>query len=481
MVAFSHDIDALLTARRFPISSHVMPGIVVMLDSISILAAALITYVIILGDPVDASEVEVAAVVFVWTITLLLMNFAGLYTFEPILRPFAFSDKIILAFTTTFLFLLAAAFSIKISETFSRLWVGSFAIAACVSTLGVRVIAAQVIKLLTGTKLFVRNVVVVGTGDQAQGLLSYLNKSPSSFLSIHGLFGSPDPNRQIDFGRYPILGSMDAIDGFVRTHPIHDVIIAMPWSADQEIMTLMNKLRELPVNVYLSADLVGFHLPFRPSPAHFGNLPLVEVMGQPLAGWGVVRKALLDYSLGALLMLLALPLMALIALAIRLDSKGPIIYRQKRYGFVNKAFDIYKFRTMRIDTGDQSKTVQATENDPRVTRVGRYLRRMSLDELPQLFNVLNGTMSIVGPRPHAVDHNEEYARMIRGYFARHCVKPGITGWAQVNGLRGETKTVDVMEARVQHDIFYVENWSLFFDLQILAMTAIVCLTGRNAY
>jgi Undecaprenyl-phosphate glucose phosphotransferase len=379
------------------------------------------------------------------------------------------------------LFLLAAAFSIKVSDTFSRLWIGSFAISACAGTLGVRLAAALIIKLLAGAHYFMRNVVVVGTGDQAQSLLSYLDKSPSRFVSVHGLFGNLQAGRIADFGRFPILGGIEDIDAFVRRNPIHDVIIAMPWSADHEIMAIMNNLRELPVNVYLSADLVGFHLPFRPSPAHFGNMPLVEVMGQPLVGWGAVRKALLDYSLGALLTLFALPLMALIALAIRIDSKGPVIYRQKRYGFVNKVFEIYKFRTMRSDSESQGKTVQATENDERITLVGRFLRRMSLDELPQLFNVLNGTMSLVGPRPHAVDHNEEYARMIRGYFARHRVKPGITGWAQVNGLRGETRTVDMMEARVQHDIFYVENWSLFFDLQILAKTAVVCLTRRNAY
>lgn len=481
MVALTPDLKGLAAGQRFPISSHVVPGIILFLDGLSIIVAALITYAIILGDPLDASETEMAAAVFICMITLLLMNFAGLYNFEPILRPVIFADKIILAFATTFLFLLAAAFSIKISDTFSRLWIGSFAIAACVGTLGIRIIAAYIIEFLTGTNLFVRNVVVVGTGAQAEGLLAHLGRSSSNFLSVHGLFGSIEQNRPAKFGRFPVLGGIDDIDAFVRRHPIHDVIIAMPWSANDQIMVIVNKLRELPVNVYLSADLIGLQLPFRPSPGHFGNLPLVEVMGQPLAGWGTVRKTLLDYSLGTLLTLLAFPLMALIALAIRLDSKGPIIYRQKRYGFVNKVFDIYKFRTMRIDCDDQGKTIQATANDPRVTRVGRILRRTSLDELPQLFNVLNGTMSIVGPRPHAVDHNEEYARMIRGYFARHRVKPGITGWAQVNGLRGETKTVDVMEARVEHDIYYVENWSLFFDLKILALTGIVCVTGRNAY
>jgi putative colanic acid biosynthesis UDP-glucose lipid carrier transferase len=173
--------------------------------------------------------------------------------------------------------------------------------------------------------------------------------------------------------------------------------------------------------------------------------------------------------------------MIMIVFAIRLESTGPALFRQPRYGFVNRTFDIYKFRTMRHREAAEEKIVQATRNDPRITRVGRLLRRLSLDELPQIFNVLNGTMSLVGPRPHAVQHNEDYARVIRGYFARHRVKPGMTGWAQVNGFRGEIKTPADMEARVQYDIYYAENWSLLFDLRILAMTAVICLTGRNAY
>jgi Undecaprenyl-phosphate glucose phosphotransferase len=284
-----------------------------------------------------------------------------------------------------------------------------------------------------------------------------------------------------DFGRFPTLGAQKDIDAFVRSHVVDDVIVALPWSADREIATLVEKLRELPVNVYLSTDLVGFRLPFRQSPDHFGAVPLVEVMGRPLAGWDVLRKTSLDYGLGIVLTLLMLPLMGVIALAIKLDSRGPVLYRQKRYGFVNKVFEIYKFRTMRDEADCGGKITQATRDDPRVTRVGRFLRKTSLDELPQFFNVLNGTMSLVGPRPHAIDHNEEFSQTTRGYFARHRVKPGITGWAQVNGLRGETKTVEAIKARTRYDIHYVENWSLLFDLRILAMTVVVCLTRRNAY
>jgi Undecaprenyl-phosphate glucose phosphotransferase len=333
---------------------------------------------------------------------------------------------------------------------------------------------------LTDRRFFTRNVVIAGAGDQAHRLTDHIEGAPPRFITVLGVFSEKDASAGARVGPYPVLGGLEDLRDYARDNDVDDVIIALPWSADQEIMRLVAMLRELPVNVYLSSDLIGFQLPFRSCPDHFGTTPLVEVIGRPLEGWGVLRKAALDYSLGILLTVLLLPLMAAVALAIKLDSSGPVFFRQERYGFVNRVFRIWKFRTMRHGA-PASTTLQATRNDARVTRVGRFLRRTSLDELPQLFNVLNGTMSLVGPRPHAVDHNEEYSKLIRGYFARHRVKPGITGLAQVNGFRGETETVEKMEARVRYDIHYVENWSLFLDAKILATTVLAILRDRNAY
>ena len=420
-----------------------------------------------------------AAVCFVWVVVGLLMNFAGLYRLEPIMAPLTYADKIIIAFVTTFLFLLAAAFSLKISTTFSRFWVSCFAAGACGTTLVVRILAARVVGHLADRRVFTRNVVIAGAGEQAQKLFTYIEKCSPRFITVLGVF--PEQGCEPGSCPYPRLDSLDNLVSYIRAHEVDDVIIALPWSSDDKIMSVMTSLRELPVNAYLSSDLIGFRLPFRQSPDHFGDMPLVEVMGQPLQGWGSLQKAALDYGLGAVLTLLLFPVMAIIALAIKLDSKGPVLFRQERYGFVNKVFWIWKFRTMRHEPVPPNGNAQATRNDPRVTRIGRILRKTSLDELPQLFNVLDGTMSLVGPRPHASDHNEEYSQLIRGYFARHRVKPGITGWAQVNGFRGETKSVGLMEARVKYDINYVENWSIFFDLKILLMTVLAAINGRNAY
>jgi Undecaprenyl-phosphate glucose phosphotransferase len=465
--------------KRFLISSNVVPGLLITLDSVVILSTALISYVVTVGYFGDANYYA-AASAFVWLVTIFLMKFAGLYEFEPIMRPLAFSDKIIIAFATTFLFLLAAAFSLRISIEYSRVWVGTFALSACAGTVVFRFVAAQVLGRLADRHVFSRNVVIVGAGEQMVKLLDIIHKSQPRFISFLGIFTTCKQMPAND-SRYATLGTADDLPSYIRDNDVDDVIISLPWSEDEAIAALINKLRELPVNAYLASDLIGLRLSVRPAPDHFDKLPLVEVMGRPLAGWGGIQKTVTDYGLGILLTIMLLPLMMLIVIAIRLESKGPAVFRQQRYGFVNRIFEIYKFRTMQYIETSETKIVQATRDDPRVTNIGRLLRRLSLDELPQLFNVLNGTMSLVGPRPHAVEHNEEYSRLIRGYFARHRVKPGMTGWAQVNGFRGETKSLEDMKARIQHDIYYVENWSLFFDLKILVMTFVICLTGRNAY
>lgn len=466
--------------RKYSISSDVLPQFIVALDSIAILSAAFVTYVLTEGVYTDRTDYFIFAAVFVWLVGLLLMNIAGLYKFEPILRPAGFLEKFVVAFVTTFLFLFAAAFLLKISAIYSRVWTVSFAMAAFFGTLIARLVAARLLKLVGGRQLFTRNVVICGNGPQARRLLQHIGRVRPQFVSLVGLFTDLEATKS-ECSQCPILGGVDDVVTYARENEVDDIVIALPWSADEQIAALVAKLRVLPVNVYLGADLIGFSVALRQPPDHFGNLPIMEIMGRPLSGWGALLKATEDYVLGFLFAVALSPVMLLIALAIKLDSRGPVLFRQKRYGFVNTTFHILKFRTMKHTPISATKTEQAVRNDPRVTRVGRFLRRWSLDEIPQIFNVLSGSMSLVGPRPHAIDHDEEYAQKIRGYFARHRVKPGITGWAQVNGLRGQTDTVDKMERRVQYDISYVENWSLLFDLRILALTGYALLSGRNAY
>ena len=272
-----------------------------------------------------------------------------------------------------------------------------------------------------------------------------------------------------------VLGNTDDLLAYVRQHPIDEIIVALPWRATSNIEDLVKKLKVVPVNVRLCPDYVGWSLPalgFIP----VAGIPMLGILERPLSGWNIVLKEVEDRVLGFILTVLCLPLLALIAIAVKLDSPGPVLFLQKRYGFNNNPITVFKFRSMYHEPKDESVVPQARRNDPRVTRVGAFLRKTSLDELPQLFNVLRGEMSLVGPRPHAVAHNEQYAKIIDDYLSRHRVKPGITGWAQVNGWRGNTS----LEKRIEYDLYYIENWSVTLDIKIMWMTLIRVLAPNRA-
>jgi Undecaprenyl-phosphate glucose phosphotransferase len=251
-------------------------------------------------------------------------------------------------------------------------------------------------------------------------------------------------------------------------------------AASPTVGEVVRRLATFPTNVHICTGFLRDAFP-RQEPMLLFGYPVLTICRRPLAGWERVVKRAEDLILGVVLLLFLSPLMLACAIAIKLDGPGPILFRQKRLGFNNTVFEILKFRTMTPWSGPETEVPQATRDDARVTRVGRLLRRTSLDELPQLFNVLRGNMSLVGPRPHAVPHNVHYTGLIGGYLGRHRVHPGITGWAQVNGLRGETETLEKMQLRVDYDMAYIENWSLLLDLKILFKTVLVCLYGKNAY
>ena len=261
------------------------------------------------------------------------------------------------------------------------------------------------------------------------------------------------------------------------------LIVALPVSAETRVLQLIKKLWVLPVDIRLAAQ--ASKLRFRPRTYSFaGTVPLLDVLDKPITDWDVVLKWLFDKSVASLALLGLAPVMALVALAIKLDSKGPVLFRQKRYGFNNELIEVFKFRSMFTDLADANASKLVTKDDPRVTRLGRILRKSSLDELPQLFNVLRGELSLVGPRPHALQAKAAdrlYDDVVDGYFARHKVKPGITGWAQINGWRGETDTSEKIQKRVEHDLYYIDNWSVLLDLYILIKTPFALIGGENAY
>ena len=461
---FSGSLEHIGRDRPYPFSGPIIAGIFILIDSSIILAAGFVVQFAYVGWLLASADYYVAAIFLVAIVNFMMFKFGGLYDFEGIMRPFQMIDKIVVSFVTSFMLLLAMAFSLKVSEEFSRVWLYGFAASASIAVIGWRIGSFLVLAKLSDMGVVARRVVIVGTGEQAQRLLSRIKQNRPRFMTIAGLFGERNGDHtvgQAGVEGYPILGDIEQLLGFVRHHRVDDVIIALPWSADERIAALLETLRELPVNIYLGADLAGLRFNLRSAEGQFESIPLAEVTEQPLSGWSVVLKAIEDYLLALAALVLLAPLLVVTAIAIKLDSPGPILFRQKRLGFNNRDFSIYKFRSMSHENDLAARTVQATKGDPRLTRVGAFIRRTSIDELPQLLNVLNGTMSLVGPRPHAVDHNEEYSQRIRGYFARHRVRPGLTG--------------------VQHDIHYTENWSVLFDIRILIMTVFTVLFGKNAY
>ena len=389
------------------------------------------------------------------------------------------------AWSVVFLIVIGISFFAKAGEMFSRVWLGGFYVSGLMALVASRRLLFLLVRKWTREGRLTRRTVIVGGGDAGEHVIEELHRQKDSGVKIIGLFDDRgDERSSIECAGERKLGVVDDLVEFGRRTRVDLVVFSLPISAEDRILQMLKKLWVLPVDIRLAAH--SNKLQFRPrSYSYIGNVPVLPVFDRPIADWDVVMKWLFDKIIGGLALLAALPLMALIALAIKLESRGPVLFRQKRYGFNNDLIEVYKFRSMYTDKTDAAANTLVTKNDPRVTRVGRIIRKTSLDELPQLFNVVfKGNLSLVGPRPHAVNAKAEaklYDEAVDGYFARHRVKPGITGWAQINGWRGETDTHEKIHQRVEHDLYYIENWSLLLDLYILARTPFALVKTENAY
>ena len=325
----------------------------------------------------------------------------------------------------------------------------------------------------------VRSVVIVGANPPGLKLAQRIIDYPDLLMSVHGFFDDRAAPRHEPADEVPLLGKMTDLAEYVRQHNIQMIFISQPMSSQPRIRKLIDELQDTTASIYFLPDIYVFDL-MQARFDNVGGVPVVAICETPFTGFNSVVKRGSDIVLALLIQFLLIPVMLGVALAVKLTSRGPVIFKQRRYGLNGEEIIVYKFRSMEVQE-DGSHVAQARKNDPRVTPVGAFLRRTSLDELPQFINVLQGRMSIVGPRPHAVAHNELYRKLIKGYMLRHKVKPGITGWAQVNGLRGETETLDKMQARIELDLDYLRNWSLALDLWIIVRTIKVVLRRDNAY
>ncbi|NLS03138.1 undecaprenyl-phosphate glucose phosphotransferase [Rhizobium sp. P32RR-XVIII] len=355
---------------------------------------------------------------------------------------------------------------------------------AALFLLGSRFLAAQGIRSWARNGIMERRAVIVGGGEPAKDLIRMLELQADNDIRICGIFDDRGEKRSpVMVAGYPKLGTVAELVEFVRLTRIDMLIISLPLSAEDRILQLLKKLWVLPVDIRLAAH--ANRLRFRPRAySHIGSVPMLDIFRKPIRDWDSVAKRGFDLFFATLALLLLWPVMVVTAIAIKLTSKGPVFFMQKRHGFNNEVINVFKFRSMYTNMSDYNAKTVVTKGDPRVTPVGRIIRKSSIDELPQLFNVLKGDLSLVGPRPHAVlaqTKDRAWGDIVEGYFARHRVKPGVTGWAQINGWRGEIDNDDKIKFRTAYDLYYIENWSLWFDLKILFLTPIRLLNTENAY
>ena len=346
-----------------------------------------------------------------------------------------------------------------------------------------RMILLTLFKRLMSRGIFLQQAVILGATENGVRLAEYLAQHQDIRSGVIGFIDDRMARLPDTVAHLPVLGNTQDLEKMIREERVTQILVALPWSAENRLDYIIRNLRKFPVNVLLVPDMIAFrHAHNRIS--EVANLPMFNASEVPLRGWSPVFKRIEAMVLSSVALILLSPVMLLVALAIKLDSPGPVLFRQKRYGYNNRLIEVFKFRSMYQNQSDFTADKQTTRGDPRVTRVGRFIRKTSLDELPQLFNVFAGSMSMVGPRPHATATKAAgilFEEAVQEYTARHRVKPGITGWAQINGYRGETDTLEKIEKRVEFDLEYIENWSVWFDLYILFRTVPAVILTKEAF
>ena len=428
----------------------------------------------------------VAAICGMTVAAVICFQAADIYQVQVFRGQLRQMTRMISSWAFVFLLFIGASFFAKLGNEISRLWLSAFFFIGLGALVAERLFLRSMVRSWARQGRLDRRTIVVGSDKNGEHLIEALNAQDDSDLDILGVFDDRNDSRALDTcAGSPKLGKVDDIVEFARRTRIDLVLFALPISAETRILEMLKKLWVLPVDIRLSAHTNK--LRFRPrSYSYLGKVPTLDVFEAPITDWDLVMKWLFDHVVGAIILLLAMPVMALVALAIKLDSPGPVLFRQKRFGFNNERIDVFKFRSLYHHHADPTASKVVTKNDSRVTRVGRFIRKSSLDELPQLFNVVfKSNLSLVGPRPHAVQgklQSQLFDEAVDGYFARHRVKPGITGWAQINGWRGEVDSEEKIQKRVEFDLYYIENWSVLFDLYILLKTPLALISkNENAY
>lgn len=376
--------------------------------------------------------------------------------------------------------LAGCAFLTKSGEAYSRIWFALWMVSACILLVLTRCLLLYVLHFMRARGLNERRVVIVGAGALGVRFAKTVQEAMWTGFKIVAFLDDHAERKPAMIENIPVIQTPSALGDYLKNETIDEIWLAIPMRAEARVKEILFELRHRTITTRFVLDIFQLDL-LNHSITDVAGFPVLNIRTTPMSGVNRIVKAIEDRVFAAIILLLISPLLLLISIAIKLTSTGPVFFKQNRLGWDGRIINVYKFRTMYVHEEKDGQITQATTNDKRVTPLGRILRRTSLDELPQFINVLQGRMSIVGPRPHALAHNEQFKESVQAYMQRHNVKPGITGWAQVNGWRGETDTLNKMQKRVELDLYYINNWSLGFDVRIILLTLIRGFVNRNAY
>ncbi len=475
-VAFQYRADSM--------SPIIVTGTLRLVEFALLVLAGLVIYLFYVGVNRTLLWQYPAVILGGSALMVIILELGDAYQLAALRKPWSQFGRILFSWSGVFAVLALAGFFLKVSAEFSRVWLATWFGTGFVTLFILRLVLARLIRLWARNGKMERRALIVGGGKAAESLIRSIEVQPDNDIRICGIFDDRDDVRSPPVvAGYPKLGTIGELIEFSRIAHIDMLIVALPLTAEARVLTLLKQLWVLPLDIRLSAH--ANKLQFRPRAySHIGSVPMLDIFDKPITDWDSVAKRTFDIVFSVLGIIALSPIMLAAAIAIKLDSPGPVLFRQKRHGFNNEEINVLKFRSMYTHMSDQSAKLAVTKGDPRVTKVGRFIRKTSIDELPQFFNALRGDLSLVGPRPHAVSaqsRDRMFAEVVEGYFARHKVKPGVTGWAQISGWRGEIDSDEKIKMRTECDLYYIENWSLWFDLKILFLTPFRLLNTENAY
>ena len=449
------------------------------LDILALILGAIIAYAWRFGH-INLTSNYLIAILIAILLALGLFPLFGLYQSWRGKSRFIHLRTLTSAWVTVFIIMVVIAFLTKTSTTISRQWAVAWGFSAWFLLIAMRVVFGQLLRLIREHGLNHKRVIILGAGGLGQEVLRRINTAYWTGLDTVAFLDDDKSLQGKIINGVEVKGPISFAGSIVENDRVDEIWIALPLYAEKRVKEILHELRHCAATIRYVPDVFGFRL-INYSVTEIAGMAVLDLSASPMTGINWFVKALEDKILALLILALVSPLMLIIALGIKMSSGGPIIFKQLRHGWDGKPIQVYKFRTMVVHKEEAGCLTQVQKNDARVTKLGIFLRTTSLDELPQFFNVLQGRMSIVGPRPHAVEHNEFYKDKIDDYMKRHKVKPGITGWAQINGWRGETDTLDKMKKRVEFDLYYIENWSLWLDIKIIILTFISGFVNKNAY